>query len=375
MNTTQAQQKAFDDALVSLADRLEFGKCNIRLKTDIKRKEATFHCHLSDFSINKKKVSLDVEIFREILQICTKIPGQDFKDLPLEHDILSFIRDLGHTREITYLTDDQSILRRNKMFWHTARDNTMYTSMRCISRNEKTQVYGTILPKKLTDPTMLESKAYQTYYAFASGEKAPKPKYIRKKADSDTSLKQKHVQATKVGYQKKKERIHISHASGPGDGVDTKLKGDSNKEDDDEDELKDYANNNDDDSADNDESHDDRTESDRDEIPYPNLTNADQTEHEEEDVNERERYDDVNVNFRNEDIEIINADQGASEQLNASQLLGFKQEVEDSHVTLTPVLDTQKTEGPTQKSSVSSDFTSRLLNLDNPSPANNEIAS
>ncbi|GJR81803.1 hypothetical protein Tco_0152588 [Tanacetum coccineum] len=48
---------------------------------------------------------------------------------------------------------------------------------------------------------------------------------------------------------------------------------------------------------------------------------------------------------------------------------------EDAHVTLTPVLDTQKTGGPTQSSSVSSDFTSKLLNLDNPSPADNKIAS
>ncbi|GKE41499.1 hypothetical protein Tco_1468783 [Tanacetum coccineum] len=42
MNTTQAQQKALDDALVTPVDRLEFGKCNMRLKTDIKPKEATF---------------------------------------------------------------------------------------------------------------------------------------------------------------------------------------------------------------------------------------------------------------------------------------------------------------------------------------------
>ncbi|GJU66015.1 hypothetical protein Tco_1252274 [Tanacetum coccineum] len=40
MNTTQAQQKALNDALVAHADRLEFGKCNMRLKTDIKPKEA-----------------------------------------------------------------------------------------------------------------------------------------------------------------------------------------------------------------------------------------------------------------------------------------------------------------------------------------------
>ncbi|GJR01620.1 hypothetical protein Tco_0524604 [Tanacetum coccineum] len=48
---------------------------------------------------------------------------------------------------------------------------------------------------------------------------------------------------------------------------------------------------------------------------------------------------------------------------------------EDAHVTLTTVHDTQKTDGTLQSSSISSDFTSKLLNLENPSPANNEIAS
>ncbi|GKD14719.1 hypothetical protein Tco_1199126, partial [Tanacetum coccineum] len=44
---------------------------------------------------------------------------------------------------------------------------------------------------------MLESNAYKTYYAFAFGEKTPKPKYVRKKANHDTSPKQKPVQAAK----------------------------------------------------------------------------------------------------------------------------------------------------------------------------------
>ncbi|GKF83733.1 hypothetical protein Tco_0248631, partial [Tanacetum coccineum] len=83
----------------------------------------------------------------------------------------------------------------------------------------------------------------------------------------------------------------------------------------------------------------------------------------------KELYDDVNVNLGNEDTDMTNADQGASEQQNASKELGFDQVEEDSHVTLTPVLDTQKYRGPTKSSSISSDFTSKLLNLDNPSPA------
>ncbi|GKB95608.1 hypothetical protein Tco_0981745 [Tanacetum coccineum] len=500
MNTTQAQQKALDDALIAPTDRLEFGKCNMRLKTDIKPKEARFQVvldalaltpfyrgflitvdvpaiymqefwatisvHRSSirFTINKKKVSLDVDIFRDILQFCPKIPGQVFEDLPLEQDILYFIRDLGHTRDITYLTDvnvyylhqpwrafaiiinkclsgketgmdkirlftkiiidyfmskDPSILRRNKMFWHTARDDTLFTSMRCISRHEDTQ--------------------------------APKPKYIQKKADSDTSPKKKDVQATKgtrlkskakvakpdkkkqpakktkakglavlsevalteaeqikLATKRSKKYFHVSHASGSGDGVDTQSKvpdeqqqktsstdegtgtipgvldvppyksesdkeslGDSEEEDDTDDD----SDNDDDGESDDhdDDSDDERTDSDSDEIPDPNLTNVDHTEYEEEDIDDRvctpsdheltdeeklddeetmddeeddevikELYDDVNVNLGNDDTEMTDADQGASEQQNVSQESRFKQVEEDTHVILTPVIEAQK---------------------------------
>ncbi|GJX37924.1 hypothetical protein Tco_0251227 [Tanacetum coccineum] len=89
----------------------------------------------------------------------------------------------------------------------------------------------------------------------------------------------------------------------------------------------------------------------------------------------RELYKDVNVNLGNEDTEMTNVDQGGSEQKNVSQESGFEQVEEDAHVILTPVLDAQKTDELVQSSCVSFDFTRKLLNLDNPSPADNEIAS
>ncbi|GJZ96021.1 hypothetical protein Tco_0668355 [Tanacetum coccineum] len=470
---------------------------------------ATTSLHRSSmrFTINKNNVSLDVDIFRDILQFCPKIPGQVFEDLPLEQDILSFIRDLGHTRDITYLTDvnvdylhqpwiafstvinkclsgketrmnkirlscaqilwdakktnnmsyprftkiiidyfiskDPSISRRNKMFWHTARDDTLFTSMRCISRHKDTQVYGTILLTELTNQAMVESKAYQTYYAFASREKAPKPKYIRKKADSKTSPKKKPVQATKCTRLKSKAKVTkpnknkqhakkikakgldvlsevaltkaeqiklvtkrnkkdfpVSQASGSGDGVDTQSKvldeqqpktsstdegtgaipgvpdvplyeSKSNKESwgDTEDE------DNDDDDGDNDDDGDSDDHDDDSEDDEEKLDDEETMDDEEDDEVIEELYDDVNVNLGNDDIEITDADQGTSEQQNVSQESGFEQEEEDAHVTLTPVLDVQKVDEPVQSSSVSSDFTSKLLNLENPSPSDNEIAS
>nr|GEW64423.1 retrovirus-related Pol polyprotein from transposon TNT 1-94 [Tanacetum cinerariifolium] len=444
-------------------NRLEFEKCNMRLDTNIKPKEATFQVVLDALALTP---------FYQASLITIEVPAiymQEFKAtvyihkssirfvinkkkvyLPLEHDILSFIRDLGHSGDIIYLTN--SISRRNKMFWHTAREDTMFTAMRCICRHDDTQ-------------------------------KTLKPKYVRKKVDFETSPKQKPIQASKgtrlktkskvaksnkkkqpakmpkakgldvlskvaltkaeqlkLATKKSKTQFHSFQASGSGDGVDTQSKvldeqhlkmigankrtgtisgvpdvpkydsesdkeswGDSGEEKD----------NNDDGGSDDhdDDSGDERTKSDRDEILDPNLTNVDQTEYEEEDVNERvhtpsdyeltgdekihdeeniddeermdeeegdkftkELYKDVNVNLGNEDIKITYADQGGLVQQNVAQESGFKVKEEDAHVTLTLVLDTHKANEPVQSSFVSSDFTIKLLNLENPSLADNEIA-
>nr|GEX29145.1 hypothetical protein [Tanacetum cinerariifolium] len=192
---------------------------------------------------------------------------------------------------------------------------------------------------------MFESKAYKTYYAFASGEKTPKPKYVRKKADSDTSPNQKPVQATKcirlktktkvakfdsmkklakkpkakglvvlsevaltkaeqlkLATKRSKTHFHSSHASGSGDGVYTQSKvtdeqhlntTDAAEGTEDENDESDYidksdGDDNDDGSSDDhdDDSDDERTKFDRDEILGPSLTNVNQTE-QEEDVYER----------------------------------------------------------------------------------------
>nr|GEZ82374.1 hypothetical protein [Tanacetum cinerariifolium] len=153
---------------------------------------------------------------------------------------------------------------------------------------------------------MLESEAYKTYYTFASEEKTPKPKYVQKKADSDTSPKQKPVKATKgtriktkatvAKSDKKKQPAKMPKAKGLAVVLDVPIYasesdkeywGDSDEEDDEEDDFEEEADINNDDSNDNDESDDERTKSDSDVIPDPNLTNVEQTEHKEEDIDER----------------------------------------------------------------------------------------
>ncbi|GKB31373.1 hypothetical protein Tco_0870774 [Tanacetum coccineum] len=192
MNTTQAQQKALDDAL-----------------------EPTLQVVLDDLKLTPFfkafEITTDVpEIYMQ--EICPKLIGQKFEDPPFEEEILSFIRDLGHTGEIKVLTDINvnhmhqpwisfaviinkcpypSNPRRNKMFWHTTRDESMFTIIRVISKHQDTQIYGPILPRHLTNQDMIESEAVKTYYAHATGEKTQKPKYVKKKADSNTTPKKK----------------------------------------------------------------------------------------------------------------------------------------------------------------------------------------
>ncbi|GJV50229.1 hypothetical protein Tco_1440441 [Tanacetum coccineum] len=130
---------------------------------------------------------------------------------------------------------------------------------------------------------------------------------------------------------------------------------DSDGNDDDDD--NDGDDDDDNDGNDDDDSDQERTESDRDEIPNLNQFNEEHKEEEEENVDEftdkeddeeneeesddgEELYKDVNVNLRQEDVEMTDVDQG-----------------------------------PMQSYFVSSDFTEKLLNFENVSPANNEIAS
>ncbi|GKC67424.1 hypothetical protein Tco_1100022 [Tanacetum coccineum] len=144
MATTTAQQIALDNALVATKKQVKIGKCNMRIDPKITLKEPTYHVatikkHDSSyrFKIDKKRFSIDMEVFREILQICLRLLDQEFDDLPSEEEILSFIKDLGHTGNV----------------------------------------------KKITD---VDSAAYQTYFAFAIREATPKPKRIYKKTASPT---------------------------------------------------------------------------------------------------------------------------------------------------------------------------------------------
>ncbi|GJS46017.1 retrovirus-related pol polyprotein from transposon TNT 1-94 [Tanacetum coccineum] len=66
---------------------------------------AKVHLHSIRFKMNNKKHIVNLEYFREMLQICPKLPNQSFEELPFEEETLTFLRDLGHSEEIKMITD------------------------------------------------------------------------------------------------------------------------------------------------------------------------------------------------------------------------------------------------------------------------------
>ncbi|GKF97891.1 hypothetical protein Tco_0293712 [Tanacetum coccineum] len=115
---------------------------------------------------------------------------------------------------------DPLIPQRNKVNWHYARDDPMFTTINVISRNEDTQLYRTILLVTLTNEDIRISESYKEYHAIASGKVPPKTKGSKKKADTDTTTKMKPPTVPKEkiekksgkGKQKAKELETISEA-------------------------------------------------------------------------------------------------------------------------------------------------------------------
>nr|GEV86874.1 hypothetical protein [Tanacetum cinerariifolium] len=66
---------------------------------------AKLHHTLIRFKIDTKKSVLNLEAFREMLHISPRIPNQSFADLPTKEEVLDFLRFLGHSQDIRYLTD------------------------------------------------------------------------------------------------------------------------------------------------------------------------------------------------------------------------------------------------------------------------------
>ncbi|GKE12904.1 hypothetical protein Tco_1416455 [Tanacetum coccineum] len=317
-----------------------------------------------------------------------------------------------------FMSQEQSIPRRNKVDWHIANDDPIITTMRFIPQHEVFQRYGAILPDYLTNPAMKESKVYKTYHDLATGKVQPKPKYLprssrtktneapkpssgkrvktmakvemsgkkkqpapRLEALSDIALTE--AEQMKLANERSKTQLHSSQPSDSGAHEET----DKSSDEDDDDEVNVSEHEDDDD--------DERTESDNDgeDFVHPKFsTNDDKAKQDEEDsfdprvqtpshvestddedsddeihdanvegdkINEEDTYaeDEANVLYGDVNINL----EGRGTVMTDAPLPNVQatQETKDTHVILTALINP---EGQQQSSSMSPGFISNMLN-------------
>nr|GEZ01258.1 hypothetical protein [Tanacetum cinerariifolium] len=230
MATTIEQQVALDEALVPSTQRLRIGRSNFRLPSDIQTKESTLqviydvlcscpffnaflvtadvpkiymqefwatayvHQHSIRFKLDNKNHIVNLETFRDMLHIFINkcLTGKSFGFDSFRLSQAQILWGLYHIRNIDYaflIWEDFMYQVKHK---NQKKSNEMYYPRftKVVSRHQNTQQYGAMLPIKLTNEEIRNSNAYKEYYAYATGEAAPKPKASarRKKSGSDTSV-------------------------------------------------------------------------------------------------------------------------------------------------------------------------------------------
>ncbi|GJR67404.1 hypothetical protein Tco_0013469 [Tanacetum coccineum] len=305
-----------------------------------------------------------------MLKIYPKLPSQIFEEPPLEEEILSFIRELGHIGETKFLSDVNGMyLNKTIDLIYLLWEGIFVLKWKYKILKKNSDMYYPRFTKVIVD------------YFMA---KIPKPKTTKKKADSESSPKTKSTQDSKgkrittlakgdkpakkkqsaskskglmvlyevalteaqqmkIAIERIKIQTHSSHASCSGAGDKPKVPDVPDYRSESEQESWTYSQGEDD--EDNDE-HDSENNNDDEDDDQEN-DDDDAIGGEQEDEEDEELYGDLNLNLYRRDTEMTDAQNN--------------QDTEKVYVTLT-------TEPPVvqqQSSSVSSDLVSKFIN---PSP-------
>ncbi|GJY01918.1 hypothetical protein Tco_0360070 [Tanacetum coccineum] len=360
-----------------LLTTLKIGKCNLRLSSDVTSKEATLqvvydvlkltpfykafqvtadapeiymqefwasayvHNRSVRFKMNNKKHIIGLDQFRDILQICPKVGNKKFVEPPLEKEILIFLASLGHSGDIRKITD---------------RNLTEAEQLKIITKRSH----------------------QETHSSHASGSGADEGTGVTPGVpDAPDYDLEDDISWKSSDDDQADEQAEDDEDAGKND-VNETTQDDEDDDDYDDDEKVQDADEHDVDKTVQEDDDEEQTESDDDgdDFVHPKLTTHDDEIIHEEDTDE----DDSSISSSDEensdnDVEGTNVegakmdeeatyeeDQGNEAVKDTNTDLDGRDkvmtDVEDTHVTLTPV----NPDGQQQSSSVSSGFVSNMLN-------------
>nr|GEX10928.1 hypothetical protein [Tanacetum cinerariifolium] len=148
--------------IVPHASKLRIGKSNFRRKSDISSKESTL------------QLAYDVLRLTPFYKAFLVTADVEHKDVKKSNEMYypRFTKVIVHY----FMSKDPLIPRRNRVNWHYVRDDQMFTTIKLVSRHQDTQQFSAMLPIKLTNADIRNSKAYKEYYAVARGATPRKTK-------------------------------------------------------------------------------------------------------------------------------------------------------------------------------------------------------
>nr|GEV44098.1 retrovirus-related Pol polyprotein from transposon TNT 1-94 [Tanacetum cinerariifolium] len=363
------------------------------------------------FKIGKKRFTLNIKVFREI---CHGLPNQDFDKLPdiKKQEKMYYPR---FTKAVIYhfITKDKTIFMRNRLFMHNAQDDCVLSTMILVSKSEDFQVYGALLPRVMKNQKIQNSRSNKTYLAYATRvatlkkerkfkkpaspskkktfvtveEEEPEPakkvlpfkKPSRKQSTGETTIHQEGGSCDGTGPklgvpdEPKGKSINTDKGTGLKPKVPDMSKADSSKSGDEPQQADDERTN-----SENQETNDDEEEF-NDEFQHTPLNYVptnDETNDKSNDVDEeeydridKELYGDVNVHLT--DAEQDDGNEDDADITNAAQY------VVHATTTATPAIQNTTTKVPSFSSShsVSSNYTSAFLNLENLQSTKTEVVS
>ncbi|GKD56160.1 hypothetical protein Tco_1289547 [Tanacetum coccineum] len=231
MKQDKAQQAARDEKLVPSYDRVKIGKSNLRMDpsqfwlTIKKVKKSSFY----QFDIDNKTCQIDVELFREILDICPRVQNQKFIVPPSSDSLLclsgktlsndrlqpsriGILWGIYHKANVDYvaliwedlqyqidnrrskvrrqkimpyprftkviihyfMSQHKSISRRQGSPYHTVDNDGVLDRLKFINKGDIYQVYGKPILDMLITDDIKNSEAYETFFGISTSLIPPK---------------------------------------------------------------------------------------------------------------------------------------------------------------------------------------------------------
>ncbi|GJZ28934.1 retrovirus-related pol polyprotein from transposon TNT 1-94 [Tanacetum coccineum] len=299
----EIQQAARDETLVPTAERVKISSTNMRIDPAMTQKEETFQVVLDlikaspcynaflvsvdvpeiykqqfwftvkkikkttfyEFDLADKKCKVDVELFRKILDICPRVPNEDFIIPPYKESLINFLYELGYKGQINKLASmfvdhmhqpwralatiinnclsgkisSNDRLRQSTVgilwgMFYRKNDDGVIQRLKFVNKGEDFQEYGRAIPDTMLTDEIKQSKAYQAFIAYSTGLIPPKKtrgKGSQGKKQTVTPQKKSSISAmdniitepdvalelgnsiskTKAEIAKEERRLHESH--------------------------------------------------------------------------------------------------------------------------------------------------------------------